>query len=212
MQQVIASQSVRRWQGSERRQAGWGWPAPKQGSQWRGAHSGGPASEFPAVCGELGLLASGTERRGWVIIVKHNADAAGWAEGRHEPAPSSLLAGPSVHLGPRETHPQRSGTGPPAGRRVTDHWSSNCPRRGLSGHVASFARGTQGGEGSPPSTGPRVAAPAQSTPRPKAGLGPPPGEAEGGALGLLRRWPLTLPALSLQCTVRTSPPASRRAR
>ena len=209
MQQVIASQSMRCWQGSERRQAGWGWPAWKQGSQWRGAHSGGPASEFPAVCGELGLLASGTERRrGWVIIVKHDAAAAGWAESRHEPAPSSLLAGPSVHLEPRETHPQRSGTGPPAGRRVTDRWSSNCPRRGLSGHVASFARGTQGGEGSPPPLA-RVAAPAQSTPRPKA-----PGEAEGGVLGFLRvggRSPCPA-ALSLQCTVRTSPPASRRAR
>lgn len=101
---------------------------PTAGLTVAGAHSGGPPSEFPAVCGELGLPASGAERRGRVVIVKHDAAATGWAEGRHEPAPLSLLAGPSVHLRPRETPPH-----PPS---LTLGWAprpcpgSHCPGRG----------------------------------------------------------------------------------
>lgn len=254
---------------------------PTAGLTVAGAHSGGPPSEFPAVCGELGLPASGAERRGRVVIVKHDAAATGWAEGRHEPAPLSLLAGPSVHLRPRETPPpptqlnpgvgtealpwfplpragmrsdfshqgrkvggteweseaqrwglaratqptsgqegarappqqalcapagatagdpmcpdrpspeclpQRSGTGPPAGRMVTDRWCSNCPRGGLSGHMASFAGGTQG-RGDPPLQWPQSgrSSPEYRTLTPfacKAGLRPTaPGEVEVGSWG-----------------------------
>lgn len=106
---------------------GRGWPTPQRGSQWRGLTLGDrPPSSLLFVESWVSRLLE--QRRGRVVIVKHDAAATGWAEGRHEPAPLSLLAGPSVHLRPRETPPH-----PPS---LTLGWAprpcpgSHCPGRG----------------------------------------------------------------------------------
>lgn len=89
--------------GAGKGHVGWGLLArPQRGSQWRGLALG-DTSEFPAVCGGwVSWLLEQERRRGaGVLPIKHDA-----AESRRpDQSPSSLLTGPSVHLGPRDPHP-----------------------------------------------------------------------------------------------------------
>ena len=145
---------------------------PTAGLTVAGGSLWGTTLQAPCCLWRAGLLASGAERRGRVVIVKHDAAATGWAEGRHEPAPLSLLAGPSVHLRPRDSPPPPTQPHPGAGTQALPwfpltragmlsdfshqgrkvggtEWESEAQRQGpTQGHAANQWAG--GGQSPPP--------------------------------------------------------------
>lgn len=94
---------------------------------------------------------------------------------------------------------------------MTDRWSSNCPRRGLVALWPPLLEG-QGGGGYAPSTGPKSGCSSpEHRPHPQGGSqATTPVERRVGPWDSCR-WVAAHAcsyALSVQCTVRTSPPAS----